>query len=90
MTIALPAEPPTFICKDCGAAVFDALGEVRERCYPCQWVAIISDLADRAAVRAWVELIARGVRNEAADRSPTGRSALSSNPRPSPKSKPRA
>jgi hypothetical protein len=93
MTIALP-DHPTFICKDCGAAVFDALGEVRERCYPCQWVAIISDPADRAAVRAWVELIADGVRNEAADRFPTGTSTLapylSSNPRPSPNSKPRA
>jgi hypothetical protein len=47
MTIALP-EHPTFVCKDCGAAVFDGLGEVRARCYPCQWVAIISDPADRA------------------------------------------
>jgi hypothetical protein len=49
MTVA-----PTFVCKDCGAAVFDALGETRERCYPCQWVADIPDPTERAAIRAWL------------------------------------
>jgi hypothetical protein len=50
-------DAPTFVCKDCGVAVFDALGEKRERCYPCQWVAAIPDLAERAAVRAWLESV---------------------------------
>jgi hypothetical protein len=45
---------PTFVCKDCGAAVFDALGQVRERCYPCQWVANIPDVTERAEIRAWL------------------------------------
>ena len=56
MTAALP-EPPTFVCKDCGVPVFDALGEVRERCHPCQWVANISDPTQRADVRAWLESV---------------------------------
>jgi hypothetical protein len=30
---------PTFVCKDCGWSVYDALGEVRERCLECQWIA---------------------------------------------------
>jgi hypothetical protein len=45
---------PTFICSDCRAAVFDALGEVRERCHPCQWVANIHDPKERAEIRAWL------------------------------------
>ena len=58
MTIVLPELPaadPTFVCKDCGVPVFDALGEVRERCYPCQWVTNIPDPTERAAIRAWLE-----------------------------------
>jgi hypothetical protein len=47
-------EPPTFVCKDCGVDVYDALGEVRERCHPCQWVAAIPDEAERAETRAWL------------------------------------
>jgi hypothetical protein len=57
MTVALPELPPagpTFVCKDCGVPVFDALGEVRERCHPCQWVANISDPTERVAVRTWL------------------------------------
>ena len=50
-------DAPTFVCKDCGVAVFDALGEKRERCYPCQWVAAIPDLAERAAIRAWLQSV---------------------------------
>jgi hypothetical protein len=48
------SEEPTFVCKDCGANVYDAFGDVRERCYPCQWVADIPDDAERAKVRAWL------------------------------------
>lgn len=45
---------PTFVCKDCGVAVYDALGEVRERCCPCRWVADIADENERARVREWL------------------------------------
>jgi hypothetical protein len=51
----LPPGNPTFVCRDCGMPVFDALGEVRERCHPCQWVANISDPAERADLRAKLE-----------------------------------
>jgi hypothetical protein len=47
-------DPPTFVCQDCGADVYDALGAARERCYPCQWVADIVDEAERAEVRDWL------------------------------------
>jgi hypothetical protein len=47
-------DPPTFVCRDCGVAVYDAFGAVRERCYPCQWVANIADEAERAKVRSWL------------------------------------
>jgi hypothetical protein len=57
------SEDPAFVCKDCGCAVYDALGGVRERCYPCQWVADIPGEAERAEVRAW--LIEAGVIDEA-------------------------
>jgi hypothetical protein len=46
--------PPTFVCKDCGAEVYDALGEARERCYPCQWVANVPEEAAREQIRAWL------------------------------------
>jgi hypothetical protein len=49
-----PEPTPTFICRDCQAAVYDALGHVRERCWPCQWVANIPDLDERARVRRWL------------------------------------
>lgn len=45
---------PTFVCKDCGTAVFDALGEVRERCLTCQWIAAIPNEDEREKVRAWL------------------------------------
>jgi hypothetical protein len=47
-------EEPTFICKDCGANVYDALGEVRERCRTCQWIADITDEQDREKLRQWL------------------------------------
>ena len=59
-------DEPTFVCRDCGAAVYDALGQARERCYPCQWVAAIPDEADRKKIRKW--LIEVGAIDEAADR----------------------
>jgi hypothetical protein len=47
---------PTFVCKDCGVGVYDTLGvgEGRDRCLPCQWVAAIVDPAERAAIRQWL------------------------------------
>ena len=45
---------PTFVCKDCGSDVHDMLGEVRERCHVCQWLADIPDEAERAKLRAWL------------------------------------
>lgn len=42
---------PTFICKDCGDDVFDALGEARERCHVCQWLADLADPKDREKLR---------------------------------------
>jgi hypothetical protein len=42
---------PTFICKDCGDNVFDALGEVGECCQLCQWLRDIADPDDRAKLR---------------------------------------
>jgi hypothetical protein len=47
-------EAPTFVCKDCGCEVYDALGRVRERCLACQWVAEIPDDKEREHVRAWL------------------------------------
>jgi len=47
-------DDPSFVCKDCGASVYDALGEDRERCHPCQWVADIPDEAERAKILAWL------------------------------------
>jgi hypothetical protein len=63
-------EEPTFVCKDCGTAVYDALGDVRERCYPCQWVANIPDDAERTKIREW--LIEVGAIDENADRDGAG------------------
>lgn len=45
---------PTFTCADCGVAVYDAMGHVRERCWPCQWVRNIEDPVERAKVRQWL------------------------------------
>jgi hypothetical protein len=45
---------PTFICIDCGVPVYDALGEVRERCFPCQWVANLPDTVDRRKIKTWL------------------------------------
>jgi hypothetical protein len=42
------------VCKDCGANVYDALGEVRERCRTCQWIADIADEQDREKLRQWL------------------------------------
>ena len=42
---------PTFVCKDCGAAVYDALDQARERCLTCQWLADLTNEAERAEVR---------------------------------------
>jgi hypothetical protein len=47
-------DEPTFICKDCGVPVYDALDEIRERCFPCQWVANLPDTIDREEIRAWL------------------------------------
>jgi hypothetical protein len=47
-------EGPTFICIDCGAHVYDALGEPRRRCYPCAWVDAIVDDDERHRVRNWL------------------------------------
>jgi hypothetical protein len=58
---------PTFVCKDCGVAVYDALGEVRERCGACQWLADLPNARDREECRQW--LIEIGVITEA-DRLP--------------------
>ena len=55
-------DAPTFVCQDCGADVYDALGAVRERCYPCLWVTHIDDADERARVRKW--LIELGVIEE--------------------------
>ena len=51
----MPDEGPTFICEDCGAVVFDALGEVRKRCLTCEWIAGIPDSAERETLRAWFD-----------------------------------
>jgi hypothetical protein len=48
---------PTFVCADCRAAVFDALGQVRERCLTCQWIADIPDEAERKTLRRWYQEI---------------------------------
>lgn len=45
---------PTFVCKDCGAAVYDALDQVRERCLTCQWLADLPNEAERAEIRMWL------------------------------------
>jgi len=47
-------DEPTFICRDCGAHVYDALDHVRDRCWPCQWVYNIEDPDERARVRRWL------------------------------------
>jgi hypothetical protein len=47
------AEGPTFVCKDCGADVYDMLNEVRERCHVCQWLAELDD-GDRERAREWL------------------------------------
>lgn len=44
----------TFVCRDCGCAVYDVLGEVRERCWPCQWVHNIPDSDERDKLRQWL------------------------------------
>lgn len=64
---------PTFVCKDCGTPVYDALGDVRERCHPCQWVANIDDKVERAEVREW--LIEVGAINET-DRDGAGAASV--------------
>ena len=48
------SEKPTFVCKDCDADVYDALGEVRERCLTCGWIANLPDPVEREEVRAWL------------------------------------
>jgi hypothetical protein len=45
---------PTYICKDCGYKVYDALGEVRERCLTCTWIAAIENDQDREDIREWL------------------------------------
>jgi hypothetical protein len=73
-------EAPTFVCKDCGVPVFDALGEVRERCHPCQWVANIPDPTERVAIHDWlvmvgaIDSVVRG--HETADRDGAGAPGL--------------
>jgi hypothetical protein len=49
-----PTSTPTFICVDCHSPVYDALGHVRDRCWPCQWVHNIADPDERARVRRWL------------------------------------
>lgn len=45
---------PTFVCKDCGVNVYDALGEVRERCLMCQWIEDIEP-PDREELIEWLK-----------------------------------
>jgi hypothetical protein len=45
---------PTFICADCKIPVFDVLGQVRERCLTCQWVAEIEDPVEREKVHEFL------------------------------------
>jgi hypothetical protein len=59
---------PTFVCKDCGMPVYDALGHVRERCWPCQWVANLPDSTEREELRAWLTEL--GVLDEAPEAAP--------------------
>jgi hypothetical protein len=53
--MATNRETPTFICKDCGCNVYDALGEVRLRCHTCQWLADHSDPHERELLRKILE-----------------------------------
>jgi predicted amidophosphoribosyltransferase len=46
---------PTFVCADCGCDVYDALGEVRERCHTCQWLADHPDPVEREQLRALID-----------------------------------
>jgi hypothetical protein len=46
---------PTYTCKDCGCDVYSALGEVRERCLTCQWLADLSDPLERELLRAMLK-----------------------------------
>lgn len=48
-------DEPTYVCRDCGAGVFDALGAVRERCLTCQWLANIPDAEDRERLRDFLD-----------------------------------
>jgi hypothetical protein len=48
-------DEPTYVCIDCGCAVYDALGEVRERCLTCQWLFEIKDPVEREKVRKFLE-----------------------------------
>lgn len=47
-------EAPTYICKDCGIAVYDALGVVRKRCLTCQWIAERPE-DERDELRFWLD-----------------------------------
>jgi hypothetical protein len=49
----LPRPAPSFICVDCKAPVYDALGQARERCMVCQWIEEIADPEDKARLREW-------------------------------------
>jgi hypothetical protein len=47
-------DKPTFVCIDCNAPVYDALGLVRDRCLVCQWIAdLVNPAEDRERLRAW-------------------------------------
>lgn len=51
----LAIEPPTYVCQDCGAHVYDALGEVCARCLTCQWLAEIDDPLERERLRKFLD-----------------------------------
>ena len=46
---------PTYVCKDCGAQVYDALGIVRERCLTCAWISDAPE-KDRARLRKFLRI----------------------------------
>ena len=48
-------DTPTYVCVDCKANVYDALGVVRERCLTCQWIEDLEIPGDRERLRAWLD-----------------------------------
>jgi hypothetical protein len=48
-------EGPTYVCKDCGAQVYDTLGIKRERCLTCAWINDAPE-KDRARLREFLRV----------------------------------